>query len=400
MSRAEKRTRVIGATLLVGTSVALTSVTNAHAFVTKHTAKGAPVHWESDHVSFVVDDSVTNAVSGAVPSIDAAAQAWSGAAGGPGLSAAAGEGGSQPAVDGKNTILYAAQGYAPAGSALAITVLSYDEDTGAIVDADIVINGKHAFAVLASNATAPAGTEPVSTEGSSGSSNEHLVFDLQHVVAHEVGHALGLGDEPSDQSDLMYPYTMPEDASVRAPASDDLAGVDSLYAGAAPSASSHGCGGASVAGGRLGGRDAGAAWSLIAVGGAWLLSRRRARAVVPWAAACVVFVSSPVPARSAPQPSAIGAASDATARVVGVETSNVGGVFETVVELAPTRCSRPSACPAHVRAHAWGGTVGGITQQVGEMPAPRMDDEVDLAFTGEDESAADLRVTLLEVRRP
>jgi hypothetical protein len=409
MSRAGKRVRTVAGVILAGTSLALTSAGTAHAYVTKQTKLGAPVHWEDAHVSFVVDGSVTRAVGGATPAIAAAAQGWSGASGAPSLSAADGEGGSEPKVDGKNTVLFAADGYAPAGSALAITVLSYDEASGAIVDADIVVNGKHAFAVLASGTTAPAGTMPVSTEGSSGSTTERQVFDLQHVVAHEVGHALGLGDEASEPSDLMYPYSLPEDASVRAPATDDLAGIDSIYAGQTPTAASHGgCGGASVSGGRLGARDAWIGWALLGVAGAWLLSRRGARVVVPCAAACVVFVGAPHLARSTPEAAAgavvegtgdAPAAPDATARVTRVETTNVGGVFETVVELVPTRCARSAVCPARMQAHAWGGTMGGITQQVGEMPAPRVDDEVDLAFPRRG-SGVDPRATLIAVRSP
>jgi hypothetical protein len=400
--------RAVAGVMLAGTGLALTSSGTAHAYVTKQTQLGAPVHWQDAHVSFVVDDSVTQAVSGATPAIAAAAQSWSGASGAPALSAADGEGGSQPKVDGKNTILFAAGGYAPAGNALAITVLSYDESTGAIVDADIVVNGKHAFAVLASGATAPAGAVPVSTEGSSGASTAQQVFDLQHVVAHEVGHALGLGDEASEPSDLMYPYSLPDDASVRSPASDDLAGIDSIYAGQTPTAASHsGCGGASVSGGRLGARDAWMGWALLGVAGAWLVSRRGARIVVPCAAACVVFVGGAALARSAPESvaaveaaadAAVAGSPDATARVTSVVTTNVGGIFESVVELAPKHCAHAGACPARVRAHAWGGTMGGITQQVGEMPAPRVDDEVDLAFTRDER--ANLSATLIAVRRP
>ena len=39
-------------------------------------------------------------------------------------------------------------GYAPAGRALAITVLTYDNASGRILDADIIVNGSYKFAVL------------------------------------------------------------------------------------------------------------------------------------------------------------------------------------------------------------------------------------------------------------
>ncbi len=395
MSSGGRRAGLGKAAVLAGVSLVLTWASSAHAFVVKHTAGGQVVHWDGAHVSYVVDGSVSHAADGASAAVSGAAQGWSGASGAPTLSTSSGSGASRPAVDGKNTVLYAADGYAPAGAALAITVLSFDESTGAIVDADIVINGKRRFAVLPAGATAPAGTRPVSTEGAA-SSGDDQVFDLQHVVAHEVGHSLGLGDDPTEQAALMYPYSMPDDATVRSPESDDLAGIDAAYAGQTEAPASRGCGGASVAGGRVGQRDAWMAWALVAMAGAWLLSRRGARILVPCGAACVVIASSAAPARSAVEPGV--ALADATARVVNVETTNVAGVFETVVDLVPSRCVRPEACPARVRAHAWGGTLGGITQQVGEMPAPRLNDEVELAFTGTLSDGVNAQASLLTVR--
>jgi hypothetical protein len=98
-----------------------------------------------------------------------------------------------------------------------------------------------------------------------------------------------------------------------------------------------------------------------------------------------------------PYPAPVSPAVDAIGRVTRVETTNVDGIFETVVELAPERCARPEGCPARVRAHAWGGTLDGITQVVGEMPAPQVQDEVDLSLA---RTALDVQATVLAVRRP
>jgi hypothetical protein len=373
----------------------------AHAFELRHTSHGQPIKWSAGPVSFVVDPSVGAAVSGGGEAADRAVAAWSGAAGAPGLSASAGAGGGKAAVDGQNTILYAPDGFEPAGDALAVTVLSYDDLSGAIVDADIVIDGRRPFAVLPDGAQPPRGTSPVSTEGGD-DPDEHgrghaTPFDLTHVVTHEVGHALGLGDVPDIASAVMYAYSMPGDASGRAPGSDDLDGLDALYAGSASSPSARiGCGQSSVAGGRVRDADAWGALALVLGAGVWLAMRRRAaRGIVPVGAALLALAADPASARSATRVSAT--APDARAVVVEATTRDVGGVFQTTLELAPRSCRDAGACPARAEARVWGGTIGGITQQVGEHRAPRPGDEVDVVF---DRGAAVGRTAVVLAARP
>jgi hypothetical protein len=114
----------------------------------------------------------------------------------------------------------------------------------------------------------------------------------------------------------------------------------------------------------------------------WLASRRRGRKAVrfalPVGVALVALVVGPAPARSALRSDGLQPVF-AAARVVDVSTTNVGGLFETTVELAPTSC-RQLPCPARARAHAWGGTLGGITQEVGSDTVPAVGDLVDIAF--------------------
>jgi hypothetical protein len=365
----------------------------AEAFELKHTSQGLPLHWPTSKVSYVIDPTVDEAVAGGAQAVSKAVEGWSGAAGTPALSTSVAKRQARPGLDGQNTVLVAPEGFAPAANALAVTVTSYDETTGYIIDADIVINGNHPFAVLADRTRPASGAVRISTEGAQSEDDDahHATpFDLIHVVSHEVGHSLGLGDVMKDDSALMYAFTTPGDSTVRGPTTDDVDGVATLYsassgAAAAPPSQS-GCGQASVAGSGTRPGDASGAWILIAGAGLWLTargrSRRGARVALPVAAALVALMANPAPAQSAaslPSRTLV----DAAARVTRVSTTNVGGLFETTVELAPTACANVNvnvACPAAARAHAWGGTLGGIRQEVGGNPVPAVGDLVQITL--------------------
>ncbi len=207
---------------------------DAEAYELRQTSSGAFERWESQQVPFVVDPSLDAAAPGGIRAALDAISAWSGARNGPELTAhVASAGTSEPAADGQNTILYLPDGYPPAHGALAVTISTVDVGTGELLDTDIVINGRYPFAVLASDAHSADGAQPIAMEGEVECSDAPPgPFDLQHVVAHEMGHALGLADVQNDLGAVMYAYTSAGDASRRAPSSDDLAGLDSLYAGA------------------------------------------------------------------------------------------------------------------------------------------------------------------------
>ncbi|HZU83141.1 MAG TPA: hypothetical protein VE987_09505, partial [Polyangiaceae bacterium] len=208
--------------------------------------------------------------------------------------------------------------------------------------------------------------------------------------------SLGLADERDDRSALMYAFTMPGDASVRTPTTDDVDGVGALYDGASSagagsaSAGRSGCGQASVAGARARASDAWAALGLLVGAGAWLVARRRAgRVVLPLAALAAGLLGDARDARSAPAASVAAVSSaDAVARVVGLSTRNVGGVFETTLELASTACRRAQGCPERAWAHAWGGTLGGISQRVGDQALPGVGDNVDVIFFADGDGVA------------
>jgi hypothetical protein len=380
MSRFGGQRRPWAASLVAAVSVSMWSF-SAGAFEVKTTSSGEPIHWKTGQVMFTVDPSVSERVDQGGQAISDATGAWSGVDGAPVLQTSGGSGDGVIAVDGVNTVLVAPKTFAPVGNALAVTVLSFDAVSGAILDADIVISREYDFAVLGSDAKPAKGARAHSNESESGgSSGNSAPFDLPHVVAHEVGHSLGLGDTQSDSTALMYAYSMPGDPSPRSPSSDDTAGVSQLYpASVTGPAGAIGCGQSNIAGSRPKSSDALASMALVAMAGAWLASRRRARVIVPICAIFCVALGDPTPARAL---STAVLASDASAHVVRIDTRvGDGGIYETTLDLAPTTC-RVSSCPTSLRAHAWGGTIGNVTQQVGEGPVANVDDEVDVALTG------------------
>jgi matrixin len=281
-SRPHLRARL---TCLAATTLAAVGfAADAHAYQTRTTPGGAPVHWDQPSVLFEVDPALEAAIPGATTATAAAVGAWVQVASDlPALQAVTAEATREPANDGHNVVYFAKDGDPRCGGALAVTILSFDASTGRVVDSDIVVNGRHTFAVLPDGATAPDGATPVSTEGDSPVYGSHFTFDYGHVIAHEAGHALGLRDEPADSEAVMYPYTIPGDATRRAPTADDVAGIQSLYGAAgAPSsegaASAHaGCGGATVAP-RGSGQDAAGMGAVLLAGVLCAGARVRRRA--------------------------------------------------------------------------------------------------------------------------
>jgi hypothetical protein len=253
---------------------------DAEAYVVRQTTAGAPVHWATSDITLELDPTLVAAVPHADLALASATEEWSSGGSGPTINLKLGAGSDGPAVDGRNVVYFAPNGYPQAEGALAVTIVSYDEDTGEIVDTDVVVNGSYSFAVLAATARAAEGAAAVwndpTTEGipSSSASAVSEPFDLVHVLMHETGHVLGLLDAKDEPSDVMFVYTSAGDASRRAPTPDDLAGVTFLYPEA--TSTSGGCSASSEA--PTDERHGAFGLSLFAAGTLFLGARRRRRA--------------------------------------------------------------------------------------------------------------------------
>jgi hypothetical protein len=370
---------------------------DAHAFAVKKTAKGELVHWDQRTVDYTFDPSVDTNVQDAVSATGRAMASWSGTVGAPDLQGHAAANVVDPPVkpgfDQKNGVFFMPGGYAPAGRALAITVLTYDNTSGRILDADIIVNGSYKFAVLGVAADVatqerigsahPSNTDGISHQEEAQTTTE-TVYDLHHVVAHELGHSLGMNDEMERKDALMYRYTSPADATLRAPASDDIAGLAELYS-TKLEASGNGCGNATVAPKKP--SLAASHFAMVATFGFlfFLILRGRSdrRARFAFVAAAAVATYAMLPSISKDEGNVAKASElapgHARAKVLRTTTTMEEGLLKTTYKLATTAC-RAATCPKLGEGVAWGGTAGNIRQEVGGQLAPSDGDDVDVTF--------------------
>ncbi|MBI5547059.1 MAG: matrixin family metalloprotease [Deltaproteobacteria bacterium] len=120
--------------------------------------------------------------------------------------------GYDPAGNNHNDILFVESGWEWDDGAVGVTVLTLNTRTHQILDADIVLNAaQHRFRTLPEKSVAGG-----------------IYDDVQNVLTHELGHALGLAHSEIAQA-TMYPASPRGETSKRALQADDIDGVRALY---------------------------------------------------------------------------------------------------------------------------------------------------------------------------
>jgi predicted Zn-dependent protease len=335
--------RVVGSAFGVGL---LWSATASAAATEGSGAGGA--RWRDSIIRITVDESVVKIDEGAFEGVISAISAWQETD--PYLPTLVVEKADHVRAVGydsrgpnQNSVVFMPGGAKIAKGALAITIITFDQASGRVLDADIVINGEHKF-----------GTAESMSEAA-----RVATYDLQNVLTHEFGHFLGLGEEYEKQVATMYAYSLPAETEKR-----DLDGLDKkrisgLYVESdEPEADAASCT-ASVAGRFRGNGN----WFMVAVGTATaaFAARRRAHVLLRGSVAMVLGFTM----------AGLGTPSY-EARVHALEAHWEDGVIVTTAQLQPLGCVECGTESVSIL----GGTVGGISQQVGLLRPLQVGDRV------------------------
>ena len=237
----------------------------ARAYTINETEKGQVIRWTTTEVHTRVDASFSDMLVGgaAQAGLVIALDAWRGYEGVPAILMVEGEAATPGYHRGQdsNTVHYLAD-WPYEAEKLAVTVVTYEMNTGRLLDADILINGGAPFRLLSER-------EPRVADA----------YDLAAVLTHEVGHMLGLGESEADPEATMWPYAHPGDTHQRTLAQDDEVAVVEAYSRAVPDGPTVvGCSGASVGGSmvRNGVGLMGVVAPIVAMT-AWMRRRQRTR---------------------------------------------------------------------------------------------------------------------------
>jgi hypothetical protein len=211
----------------------------------KKSSTGKDLHWAKGGVTVYLDDSLTKLGAGADEAVMQAFSSWVASEQRlPNLSFDTVKSSSEPRHDGKSVVSYAKITAPGHEHDVAITLTYSDDQTGEIIEADVIINALYQDAVLtATNGTSdanaqgednkPGDAKSVAPSRKSTHTNESVDcrdrYDVQNVVTHESGHFFGLGEEMTDSAATMF-YSIDQcETHKRVLKADDIQVMSQLY---------------------------------------------------------------------------------------------------------------------------------------------------------------------------
>lgn len=246
--------------------------------VTKVSKKGNDIRWHTSKAEVLLDSSIDSLGPAARDAVEGAFKTWMGADPKlPRVNFRRVESAKfEPKPDGKNTVFVAPIKIPGHEHDLAITLTYSDQQSGEIVEADMVINSEYPFRVLDDGQGEDNGNHGEDNEQSgevadnNGNETKTVIssarasctagaqqktcmggsYDIQNVVTHEVGHFYGLGEDNEDTAATMYFCTNRCETHKRVLTEDDRQVMSELYVAADPGDSEAaadeavGCGGA------------------------------------------------------------------------------------------------------------------------------------------------------------
>ena len=215
----------------------------------KKSPKGKDLHWAQKALTVYLDDSLQHLGPGANEAVMQAFGQWVASDQRlPDLSFDTGQISSVPKQDGKSTVSYGRITAPGHEHDVAITVTYATDQTGEIIEADIVLNSLYPVGVL--TAKTPSATDQAKTDhdddhgtahasssksmhGDDESSDCRNRYDAQNVTTHEAGHFFGLGEDLVEKKATMFQSIDECETHKRVLATTDVAAVTTLYANSA-----------------------------------------------------------------------------------------------------------------------------------------------------------------------
>jgi hypothetical protein len=192
---------------------------------------GKNQHWQKKALTIYLDDSI--AQLGATEAVTQAFGHWVESDPRlPDITFDTGATSATPKHDGKSTVSFSRITAPGHERDLAITMTYSEDQSGEIVEADIVLNSVYAMAVLKAREDQwrrdDSGRQASMKDESEDCQNR---YDVQNIATHEAGHFFGLGEDPVELDATMFQTIDQCETHKRVLSATDVTAVSTLYAG-------------------------------------------------------------------------------------------------------------------------------------------------------------------------